>query len=126
MSGTTLEHVNVTVAGPHVTADWMCTVFGWHRRWEGPLSQGGYSIHVGGPDSYLAVNKRGDAVARPDMYEVIGGLNHIALVVDDLDATEARVAAAGFSTHSHADYEPGRRFYFRDQDDIEYEIVSYA
>ncbi|HAI29601.1 MAG TPA: glyoxalase, partial [Thalassospira sp.] len=25
-----------------------------------------------------------------------------------------------------ADYEPGRRFYFRDENDIEFEVVSYA
>lgn len=126
MSGTTLEHVNVTVADPHVTADWMCAVFGWHRRWEGPVSQGGYSIHVGGPESYLALNKRGDAAVSPDTYKTIGGLNHIALTVDDLDLVETRVVTAGFATHSHADYEPGRRFYFRDQDNVEYEIVSYV
>lgn len=126
MSGTALEHVNVTVADPQATAEWMCAVLGWHKRWEGPVSHGGYSIHVGGPDSYLALNKRGDAVARPDTYNTIGGLNHIALCVDDLDAAAADVTAAGFTTHSHADYEPGRRFYFRDFDDIEYEIVSYS
>jgi hypothetical protein len=78
-----------------------------------------------GPYSYLAVNKRGDATASPDTDKTIGGLNHIALVVDDLDAVEARVVGASFATHSHADYEPGRRFYFHDQDNIEYEVVSY-
>ena len=126
MSGTSLEHVNVTVSEPQATADWMCEVFGWQRRWEGPVSQGGYSIHVGGPNSYLALNKRGDAAGRPDTYKMIGGLNHIALTVDDLDAAEARVANAGFQSHSHADYEPGRRFYFHDFDGIEYEIVTYS
>ena len=52
--------------------------------------------------------------------------NRIDLVVDDLDTTEAQVRDAGFEPYSHADYEPGRRFYFRDQDGIEFEIVSYA
>lgn len=126
MSGTMLEHVNVTVADPAITADWLCAVFGWRRRWEGSVSLGGYSIHVGGPDSYLALNKRGDAAQSPDTYKTIGGLNRIALTVDDLAATEARVTAAGFTTHSHANYEPGRRFYFHDQDNIEYEVVSYV
>ncbi len=32
----------------------------------------------------------------------------------------------GSQTHSHADYEPGRRFYFHDEDGIEFEVVSYA
>ena len=38
---------------------------------------------------------------------------------------EAKVNKAGFKTHSHADYEPGRRFYFHDGDNIEFEVVSY-
>jgi len=44
----------------------------------------------------------------------------------DLDATEQKVLQAGFKTHNHGDYEPGRRFYFNDHDGVEYEIVSYA
>ena len=66
-------------------------------------------------------------LARPgESYDTAGGLNHLAVVVEDLDATEARVRAEGIETHSHADYEPGRRFYFRDGDGVEYEVVSYA
>ena len=56
----------------------------------------------------------GDASARP-----LGG-------VDDLDAAEAVVKAAGLEPFNHADYEPGRRFYFFDWDGIEFEMVSYA
>jgi lactoylglutathione lyase len=52
-------------------------------------------------------------------------LNYIALVVDDLDLIEAQVRKAGFTPHSHADYAPGRRFYFKDHDEIEYEVVQY-
>ena len=52
-------------------------------------------------------------------------LNHVGLVVDDLDAAEAVVIAAGLEPFSHADYEPGRRFYFFDWDGIEFELVSY-
>ena len=53
-------------------------------------------------------------------------LNHIGIEVDDLDAAEARVIAAGLRPFSHADYEPGRRFYFLDPDGIEYaRVVSY-
>jgi hypothetical protein len=53
-------------------------------------------------------------------------LNHVAIVVDDLDATEAKIIAAGYETLNHGDYEPGRRFYFYDDDRIEYEVVSYS
>ena len=52
-------------------------------------------------------------------------LNHIGVVVDNLDEAEQRVLGAGFETHNHADYEPGRRFYFNDHDGIEFEVVHY-
>jgi catechol 2,3-dioxygenase-like lactoylglutathione lyase family enzyme len=53
-------------------------------------------------------------------------LNHVGLVVDDLDAAEAVVIAAGLEPFNHADYAPGRRFYVFDWDGIEFEIVSYS
>ena len=53
-------------------------------------------------------------------------LNHVGIQVEDLDAVEERVIAAGLVPFSHGDYDPGRRFYFMDWDGIEFEIVSYA
>ena len=44
----------------------------------------------------------------------------------DLVACEARATKAGFTPREHAVYEPGSRFYFRDFDGIEYEVVSYS
>ena len=76
------------------------------------------------PELPPALQRSGDHA--PDHFEMVGGLNHIGIVVDDLGAMEERVIAAGLKPHSHQDYEPGRRFYFHDRDRIEYEIVSYA
>src|SRR5262249_24999604 len=53
-------------------------------------------------------------------------LNHIGVEVDDLAGIEKRVVAAGLRPFGHADYAPGRRFYFLDPDGIEYEVVSYS
>ena len=50
------------------------------------------------------------------------GLNHVALVCDDLSSTEDRVPKY-FEIYSHADYELGKRFYFHDDDGTEYEMV---
>ena len=47
-------------------------------------------------------------------------------MVNGLDATEQRIKAAGIETFNHTNDDPGRRFYFRDADDIEFEVVSYA
>lgn len=122
-----LEHANITVSDADRTAAWMCDLFGWHLRWTGPSLNGGKSLHVGTQSQYVALYQPTGAVTEgSESYTTKGGLNHIAVVVDDLDATEKSVKAKGFIPQSHADYAPGKRFYFQDQDGIEYEIVSYA
>ncbi len=123
-----LEHANFTVTDPKATAKWLCDVFGWHIRWQGAAIDDGYTIHVGSDDSYVAVYAPPVAPkkATTSRYRTIGGMNHVAVVVDDIDAIETRVKAAGFTPINHADYEPGRRFYFSDDDGIEFEVVSYA
>lgn len=128
MAKATLEHVNVTVLDPVKTANRLCDLFGWHIRWQGDAIHGGTTVHVGSDDTYLAVYT-GPGSSPPGAaasYSTIGGLNHIGIVVDDLDGTEARIVEAGYEPHSHADYEPGRRFYFHDEDGIEFEVVSYG
>jgi len=123
---TQLEHVNFTVSDCHKTAAWMGDIFGWKIRWQGPSLNDGHTIHVGTDQSYVALYTHGTpAQTQEDTYATTGGLNHIAVTVDDLDVVEAQVVAAGFTPKSHADYEPGRRFYFYDTDGIEYEVVCY-
>lgn len=123
---TQLEHANFTVTNPQATAEWMCAVFDWHIRWTGPSLGNGLSIHVGTDDRYVALYHPDKAITKaPNSYTTTGGLNHIAVVTDDLEALEHKVRQAGFAPHSHADYEPGRRFYFHDSDGIEYEAVQY-
>jgi len=127
MQSATLEHVNITVSDPKATAAMLTDIFGWHIRWEGPSMDNGYTVHVGTKESYIALYATGiPKKSETPPHEMLNGLNHIALTVEDLDATEKRVLAAGFKTENHGDYEPGRRFYFHDNDNIEYEIVSYS
>ena len=122
-----LEHVNLTVSDPDATAALCADLFGWRVRWSGPAKGGGYAVHVGGEGDYVAVYRPAGATeAAPESYGIVGGLNHVGVVVDDLDGTEAKVRAAGLTPHSHADYEPGRRFYFHDRDGVEWEVVSYT
>jgi len=120
------EHVNMTVSDPDKTASMLCDVFGWHVRWKGASLGGGTTYHVGTDDRYVAIyNPNADLSDRNESYTTRGGLNHLGLLVDDLDAVEARVLAAGYKSHSHQEYEPGKRFYFHDGDGIEYEVLSY-
>lgn len=119
-----IEHINLTVTDPARTAALMERLFDWHIRWEGPARDGGRSIHVGDERFYLALyTPPGEAEQR---HPKGAPLNHVGMLVDDLDAIEARVAAAGLVPFNHGDYDPGRRFYFLDYDGIEFEIVSYA
>jgi len=125
----TLEHVNFTVPDPDRTAAWLCELLGWHVRWRGEAINGGYTVHVGSAGQYLAIyTGLGGSPQAPahTSYSQIGGFNHVGIVVDDLDAIEAKVRALGYAPEKHADYEPGRRFYFRDENAIEYEMVSYS
>jgi catechol 2,3-dioxygenase-like lactoylglutathione lyase family enzyme len=126
MSAPRIEHVNVTVSDPERAASLMHALFGWRERWRGPARDGGRTIHMGSEDSYVALYTGAGVAYGPDTFAKGRPLNHIGVEVDDLDATEARVVAAGLTPFNHGDYEPGRRFYFFDPDGIEYEVVSYA
>ena len=123
MPQATLEHVNVTVSDPKRTADLLCTLFDWKIRWQGPSKAGGHTVHVGTDDSYVAVYAYAPGA---EGVSDNGRLNHIGVLVDDLDATETRVEEAGYQPRSHGNYEPGRRFYFDDHDGIEFEVISYS
>ena len=121
-----LEHVNITVTDLERASDLMQALFGWQVRWRGRSQSGGYTAHVGSDDHYVALHTPEDTAHMANAFAKGRPLNHIGVEVDDLDAIEARVLAAGLKPFGHADYEPGRRFYFLDPDGIEYEVVSYA
>ncbi len=121
-----LEHVNVSVSDADRTAALLERLFGWKVRWSGPARDGGRAVHIGTEDQYLALYAEPGGNGAPREWSKGAPLNHVALVVDDLDASEARVIEAGLIPFNHGDYEPGRRFYFLDPDNIEFEVVSYA
>mgnify|MGYP006000636213 CR=1 FL=1 len=122
-----LEHANITVGDAAKTAAWLGRVFGWTVRWEGSAMNGdGHTVHVGTADDYLALYEpKGSQPGASSDYKTQGQLNHVGIVVEDLAKTEKAVRAEGYEPHSHQKYEPGERFYFYDENKIEYEIVAY-
>ena len=118
-----LEHANLTVTDPERSSRLFQQLCGWHERWRGPSQMGGWTIHVGDDFAYLAVYTHDQVKGG---YGKGAPLNHVGLVVDDLDAAEQVVIEAGLKPFNHMDYEPGKRFYFFDWDGIEFEVVSYA
>ena len=123
MSQGYLEHANITVSDPERSARLLQDLCGWHERWRGPSQLGGRTIHVGGARDYLALYTHDGPIGR---FTKGAPLNHVGLVVSDLDAAERTVIAAGLEPFGHGDYEPGRRFYFFDWDGIEFELVNYG
>ncbi len=125
-----IEHANLTVTNLERSADLFKQLLGWKERWRGQSKLGGDTVHIGEPGNgatYLALYTNDDALADTKRRYAKGQpLNHLGLLVDDLDAAEKIVIAAGLEPYGHDDYEPGRRFYFFDWDGIEFEIVSYA
>jgi len=91
MSDAFLEHANITVTDPERTTDMLCKIFNWDIRWHGPAIDGGSSTHIGGKDSYLAIYAP-KVLKEPsdNSYTTPGGLNHVGIVVDYIDATERR------------------------------------
>ena len=121
-----LEHVNFTVQNPDKTGKLLCGLFDWEIRWAGPSLNGGRTVHVGSATDYVAIYSPKDA-PKPGARETERNtnMNHIGVVVDDLDDVEKRVIAAGLTPLNHGNYEPGRRFYFFDHNGVEFEVVSY-
>lgn len=121
------EHVNITVTDPDRTAQMLVDLFDWKVRWSGASKNDGRTVHVGTDDAYVALYSVGQP-AKPGAdasYGLAGAVNHLGILVDDLNASEQRVLDHGIKTHSHQTYDPGSRFYFHDHDGIEYEVVSY-
>ncbi len=126
MAQARIEHVNITVSDPQRAANLMKELFGWDIRWQGPARDGGTAVHVGSPISYIALYAA-PGVASDYVFSQGKPLNHIGVEVEDLAAVEARVVEAGFTPKYQGVYDPGpSHFYFCDQDNIEYEVVSYA
>ncbi|PCJ76988.1 MAG: glyoxalase [Rhodobacteraceae bacterium] len=126
MSGATLEHVNVAVSDPQETAHMLCRLFDWEIRWRGELTNGKKTVHVGSKGSYVVLYSH-EAATNPVKFRNLGpsGMNHISVVVENLDVVKARVKAAGFIPESHSD-EAEQRFHFHDHDNIDYEVIAHG
>ncbi|MEM7139621.1 MAG: VOC family protein [Actinomycetota bacterium] len=121
----TLEHANVTVTDPEATAAMLSRIFGWRVRWQGPSMMGGRTVHVGTDDTYVALYTPDDTPEPRANVDRTGGLQHLGVLVDDLDPIEEKVRAEGIEPHHFMTYDPGRRFYFHDHDGIEFEVLAY-
>jgi len=99
-------------------------------RWTGPALDNGRTVHVGNKnnsETYLALYTHDKTLnSRTREHKIPATLNHIGIVVTDIDKVEERALINGLRPNNHANYKPGRRFYFDIHDNIEIEVVSYA
>ena len=94
-----LEHANLTVRDLDDTLRFLLTALPhWRVRGEGRMDWFGQSIrwlHVGTDTQYLALQSGGQGDGL-DWQGHATGVKHLGLVVDDVEAVVARLAAAGY------------------------------
>lgn len=121
-----LEHANISVANPDKTATLLCNLFNWKVRWSGASMDGGYTVHVGSEQSYLALyNAKSMQENTYRSHTSLNNLNHIGIVVDDLNAYEEKARELGLKPESFKDYHVNKSFYVTDEFGLEIEIISY-
>jgi len=120
-----LEHANITVKNPDEIAQCFANLFGWKVRWSGASKDNGYTVHVGNQECYVALYTNDKLGKNCGNANHAGHLNHIGVVVEDLDAAISLAKRAGLEPFDFGEYEPGRRFYFMLEDTLEIEIISY-
>ena len=120
-----LEHANITVENPDKTAQTMIDLFDWTVRWNGASMNDGYTVHVGNKECYIALYTNEELGSKCGGGNHVGHLNHIGMVVEDLDSIINRAKKLGLEPFNFGEYEPGKRFYLILEEAIEIEIASY-
>ncbi len=123
-----LEHVNLTVQDLDRSVAFYRKLFGYRVRWQGKATGGEGLVpaaHVGDDRCYLALFQAEQPGAVEEDYGH-AGFNHLGIAVEDLAAVRERAVGLGVEPHFEPEYEPGRRFYVRDPDGIEIEIIDPA
>lgn len=124
-----LEHVNLIVKSIEPTLAFVRTALPtWHVRGAGSMQwKGGRRnwVHVGTDDFYLTLNDGGEGSIREN-FSNAPGLAHIGIVVNDVDATVARLHRSGYREHAlGADHPFRKTIYFIDPAGIQFEFMQY-
>ena len=84
-------------------------------------------MHIGTDETYIALNETNiEKSSGAEPYDGRPGVNHIGYEVDDVDALQERLAAAGFRDSTYPNSHPHRkRVYFYDADGNDWEFVQY-
>ena len=104
-----IKHIAIFTADPEKTANFYVDVFGLEMS--GPAGRGGFYLSDG--DINLAILKARDVNAdNPAGFQTPAGIDHFGFQVEDLEATQARLAEYGAEElPSHAPPGGGEFYY---------------
>jgi len=122
-----LEHANLHVRHFDDAVRFLKTAFpDFYVRSES-VRDGLRWMHIGTDETYIALNETTvDQNAGAEPYDGHPGVNHLGYEVDDVDALQNRMAAAGFRDSTFPNNHPHRkRVYFYDSDGNDWEFVQY-
>lgn len=126
---TRIEHANLTVPDIDEAIRFLAIVAPDFRVRRDEKPTGSYRwAHVGNDVCYIALQEPHlDAKAEPPKQPYKNyGANHLALVVEDLDAIETKLDAAGYRRSIDTPKERYRkRLYFYDRFGFEWELIEY-
>jgi catechol 2,3-dioxygenase-like lactoylglutathione lyase family enzyme len=125
---TRLEHANLSVRDIDATIRFLHAAFPDFRiRFDGDDARGRRCVHIGTDETYVALTKSElEPQERWVPYAGLAGVNHLAYVVDDVEALWKRLAAAGYRDSTVPNRHPYRkRIYFYDPDGNDWEFVQY-
>jgi hypothetical protein len=122
-----LEHANISVRDIKAMIGFLQTAFPEFRvRGEGTNRDGTHWVHIGTDDTYIALSESRLEPGGFRPYSGVPGVNHLAYVVDDVDALRKRLAAAGYKDSTPPNVHPHRkRQYFYDLEGNDWEFVQY-
>lgn len=122
-----VEHVQIVVSDLEKAERFYTTVFDWRVRGRGREVAADRSydwIHVGTDESYIAFRTPYEGVPFDESHRGYKG-NHIGIVVEAAESVLSRLAALGCMVRPAAPHPFRARYYVRDFDDNEIEIVIY-
>ena len=123
-----LEHANLTVRDMEGMIRFLQMAFPeFQVRGEGTSNDGSRWVHVGTPETYIALNPAGTkSEKRWTPYQGLPGVNHLAYEVDDAEALRQRLQTAGYRESTPPNAHPHRkRVYFYDPEGNDWEFVQY-
>ena len=105
-----LEHANISATDVEAMTRFITTAIpSFGIRHEGFDHRGRPWRHVGNDDFYIAVSTVSEPGNRKP-YSNVSGFNHLGWEVDDVEALEQRMIAAGYSANMKAHDHPAMRF----------------